>query len=308
MTERPLRDGALRQLLSSQSQASDACAAFLSDHYLKLPFSSQAGARTLVDLGSWNVVESLFTVAEADIRLSKQGAIADPPRPSFSQARDLFHDGHTIFIRHAERHHAGLAELAEGFARDLAAPIDVHLFCTPADSPGFSWHYDAEEVFILQTEGTKNYQLRKNTVNPWPLVETLPENMRYEREIMPLLRCTLSAGDWLYIPAGYWHQTSAVTDSISLAVGALAPAALDLFDSLRRELLDSLLWRQRLPIMGHASSLSADELRERLGQIVVELQADLGKRLTDPQFIERYLADRISDAKSLVPTDCDTAD
>ena len=40
----------------------------------------------------------------------------------------------------------------------------VQLFVTPAETHGFSWHYDAEEVFIVQTAGVKDYLLRENTV------------------------------------------------------------------------------------------------------------------------------------------------
>src|SRR5690606_27495317 len=109
---------------------------------------------------------------------------------------------------------------------------------------GFGWHYDAEEVFILQTVGQKEYSLRKNTVNPWPLEETLPQGMRYEREVMPLMRCLLQAGDWLYLPSGYWHKAEARELSLSLAVGVMAPAAISILDRLREELLQSLVWRQ----------------------------------------------------------------
>ncbi len=76
-------------------------------------------------------------------------------------------------------------------------------------TPGFSWHYDAEDVFIIQTAGEKEYSLRKNTVNPWPLEETLPADMQYERELMPLMRVLLRGGDLLYIPCGYWHKAEA---------------------------------------------------------------------------------------------------
>ena len=41
-----------------------------------------------------------------------------------------------------------------GIGRDFAAPVDVHLYCTPAGQPGFGWHYDAEDVFVLQTAGS----------------------------------------------------------------------------------------------------------------------------------------------------------
>ena len=45
---------------------------------------------------------------------------------------------------------------------------------------------------LCSASGRKTYSLRKNTVNPWPLEETLPADMKYEREIMPLMQCRLA--------------------------------------------------------------------------------------------------------------------
>src|SRR5262249_23259172 len=199
------------------------------------------------------------------------------PRPE--EARPLLAEGYTLGIRHAERHDPGLAELADGFRRDFLGAVNVHVYCTPAGRPGFGWHYDAEDVFILQTRGSKEWSLRKNTVNPWPLVETLPADMRHERELMPVLRCTLRAGNWLYIPAGYWHRTEAGDESISLSVGVLSATAVDVYDFLRGRLLGSLRWRQRLPTPGAASTLSEAELLRRYQELFRELGQDLAETL-----------------------------
>jgi ribosomal protein L16 Arg81 hydroxylase len=201
-------------------------------------------------------------------------------------------EGYTLCIRHADRHDPALAELAAAFQADFLAPIDVHVYCTPAEKPGFSWHYDAEEVFILQTEGTKDWWLRKNTVNPWPLVETIPADMRYGREIMPAMQCTLAAGDWLYIPAGYWHRTSAAAHSTSLSVGILSPSGMDVFDFLRNQLRDDLRWRQRLPVLGSANEKTEEELKAELAAHFADLAADLQRQLMSKILPGRFLAAR----------------
>jgi ribosomal protein L16 Arg81 hydroxylase len=213
---------------------------------------------------------------------------ADAIPTSAEAAQSLVADGCTVLVRHAERHHAGLALLAADFEADFAAPVNIHMYVAPAGQFGFGWHYDAEDVFILQTSGGKEYSLRKNTVNPWPLEETLPDDMRYEREIMPLMRCGLSAGDWLYIPAGYWHMAQGVggEPSISLAVGVMSRTGLSIYDQLRPRLLDSLLWRQRLPITGAAAPLSKEELRERYRELLGQLSADLVQLLERDDFLD----------------------
>jgi ribosomal protein L16 Arg81 hydroxylase len=113
--------------------------------------------------------------------------------------------------------------------------------------------------------------------------------MRYEREIMPVMRSLLVAGDWLYIPAGYWHRTHSEEESISLSVGIQSVAAIDVYDFLRPDLLASLRWRQRLPTAGEASPLTGDELVAQLQEIFQELGNDLAGQLADKRFAERFV-------------------
>lgn len=251
---------------------------FIGEYFLRQPFSLPRGAATLTQLGTWPTVEAILAKPDVDVLVVKAGRRWEGnDNPSPDEARRLFDEGHTILVRHAERCHPQLAELAAAFEHDFAADIDVHLYYTPGNQHGFGWHYDAEDVFILQTAGSKEYSLRKNTVNPWPVVEALPQDMRYEREIMPLSKCLLGAGDWLYIPHGYWHKAEAKEAAFSLAVGVMSPSALDLLDFVRRRLHDSIRWRQRLPVVGEASPLSDDELIAQSSEFFTDLGADLAR-------------------------------
>ncbi len=255
---------------------------FVDEHFLRLPMAMPGRAARFESLGTWETLDVLLRDVEPeDVLVARGGERWREHRsPDPRAARRLFAEGYTVLVRHAERRHAGLRELAAQFKADFHAAVDVHLYATPAGRFGFGWHYDAEDVFILQTHGRKHYRLRKNTVNPWPLVETIPHDMRYERELMPLMSATLEAGDWLYIPNGYWHRADAETDAISLAMGVLPPTGVDAFDALRERLLTELRWRQRLPIMGAAAGRSSDESRAEIRERLRELAADLAGLLT----------------------------
>lgn len=276
-------------------------AVFLEQSFLRLPFSRPQGAARFCELGSWRTIETILAQPDPDVLVVRRGARwAESGRvPTRDEARQLHADGYTLLVRHAERHVPGLAQLADGFARELGGVVDVHLYCTPGGEHGFGWHYDAEDVFILQTEGRKEYALRKNTVNPWPLMETLPADMQYEREQMPLMKCLLGAGDWLYIPNGYWHRAAAPEPSISLAAGVLMPAAVEVYDTLRRRLLDSLLWRQRLPVLGEAAGRSPAELMQACTDLFAILGDDLARLLSDPATVRAWLSSRGIDCDDL---------
>jgi ribosomal protein L16 Arg81 hydroxylase len=272
---------------------------FIEDFFLRQPFSLPGGALALAHLGNWEVVETILAQPGADVLVVKEGRRREGAQsPSPEEARRLFEEGYTVLVRHAERCHAEIADIAAGFARDFTAAVDVHLYCTPAGQHGFGWHYDVEDVFILQTAGSKEYSLRKNTVNPWPVLQTLPPDMRYEREIMPLARCLLSAGDWLYIPHGYWHKAEARDASISLAVGLMCPTALDLLDFLRKRVPHSIRWRQRLPVVGEASPSTAEELVSRHQELFTELGADLARLLRDETLVRDWVESRRSKQQS----------
>lgn len=276
---------AIRELLGDLSHA-----LFVNEYFLRLPFSLPGTAAGFCNHAQWSTVERLLTESDADVLIVRDGRRWEQTRrPDADEARRLFESGYTLLVRHAERHDPALKALADSFAEDFHAAVDVHIYCTPAGRFGFGWHYDAEDVFILQAGGIKEYSLRKNTVNPWPVVETLPADMRYERELMPLMKCRLKAGDWLYIPHGYWHTAVAEEDAVSLAVGVMMPTALDLFDFLRPALLDSIRWRQRLPVTGTAASLPRKELEQRFAEIARELASELHAALENPAFISAFL-------------------
>lgn len=265
-------------------------AEFLQQHFLRFPFSRPGGCRGWIELGSWDAVSAVYGQVDADVLIVRDGCRWEgTSRPDWTTARQLFADGYTLLVRHAERHAEPLAQLAAEFRAAFCGPVDVHIYCTPGGRHGFGWHYDAEDVFILQTQGLKTYSLRKNTVNPWPLVETMPDDLRYQREIMPLVRCTLAAGDWLYIPHGYWHKADAQQDSISLAVGVMTLPALEVLEVARHALVDSLRWRQRLPVPDGDGS-DEESLLAGYRALLAELADDLKQTLTKDAFARQLVA------------------
>ena len=264
---------------------------FVADYFQRLPYSAARLALPLCDLGTWDLFATIASREQADVLVCRRNEQFVGPRPqTATEAQRLIDEGYTLLVRHAERHDERLARLAGEFAADFAAPVNIHFYATPAAQFGFGWHYDAEEVFIVQTAGRKEYSLRKNTVNPWPIEETLPADMHYEREIMPLARCELAAGDWLYIPSGYWHMGAARELALSLAIGVQPRTGIDVLDFLRRRALASLRWRQRLPVAGRASAMSDEQLLAAYREVLASLSSDVAAQLADPQLAGQLLA------------------
>src|SRR5439155_5762415 len=94
------------------------------------------------ELGTWKSLAAILSQPTADIfvcRRNEQHAGALPRTEEAAQS--LVSDGYTLLIRHAEQHDEQLAEVAAAFARDFSAPVNIHMYCTPAGHFGFGWHY-----------------------------------------------------------------------------------------------------------------------------------------------------------------------
>jgi 50S ribosomal protein L16 3-hydroxylase len=201
---------------------------FLREHFCQQPFALPYAAEKFKDLISWNLLDEIFQSNYKDCWFAKEGKLPKDPNlnrghVTTSQAQTAFQDGHTVLIRHAEKAHVKLAEIALNFYSQFKKPIDIQLYITPKGEEGFDWHYDVEEVFVIQSQGEKEFRLLPNTVTPRPLPMISKKNCLFHQEKKASeIRCWLKAGDWLYIPAGYWHKAKALTDSFHLSVGVLS--------------------------------------------------------------------------------------
>src|SRR5262245_57184077 len=144
---------------------------FIENNYLKLPYARPGGCRSLTHLADWCAIDRILAQPNVDALVGRGGRQWPGGRtPRAHEARGLVAEGYTIGIRQAHKHDPGLDHLAQRFAEALGGVVDVQLYFTPANQPGFGWHYDPEEVFVLQLSGDKEWHLRRNTVHPWPLI------------------------------------------------------------------------------------------------------------------------------------------
>ena len=239
---------------------------FVTDFYLREPFALPGTGQELVHLATWEILPRILAqVPEPEVLVVRNGRYFPEIQPhSSDQIQSLFAAGFSIVIRNAERHDPGLLDLCNAFAQELRTRVAVQLYATPAGSHGFGWHYDAEEVFVLQTSGCKEYFLRRNTVHPSPVWDAMPKDMQYGRETSSFRASTLVTGDVLYIPAGMWHMARAVEPALSISVGVFARTGIDVVNAARSALLLDPLWRQRIPFDGAARLEHLRKLREDL--------------------------------------------
>jgi 50S ribosomal protein L16 3-hydroxylase len=263
---------------------------FFDRYFTRAPFAMPDQATLYVQDFHEADFAAMVEDPHAILRIVRDGRLVrDRARLSWAEAQAYYRGGHTLLVRHAERASAKLQALAEAFARVFHAPVDIQVYLTPDQRQAFGWHYDLEEVFIIQIRGCKEYTVRQNTLHPWPVWDTLPAEMPYDRETSRVrLTCRLEAGDWLYIPSGWWHIAETQTASIHLSVGVMPVVALHLFAFLRQHLAQDPFWCQRLTWVAQQATGPAGPA-EHAHQHWQAIRAELQQILAQDQTWEAFL-------------------
>lgn len=168
----------------------------------------------------------------------------------------LFAEGHTIVLQALHRTWEPVRALVADLADDLGHPVQANAYVTPAQSTGFSAHYDVHDVFVLQISGEKRWRIHAPVhehplrSQPWG-ERSAAVAARAEQE--PYLEAILVPGDLLYLPRGWLHSATAlggVSTHLTLGIHAWHGEHVldDVLASLRAGLLDDPDSRRSLPL------------------------------------------------------------
>ena len=107
-------------------------------------------------------------------------------------------------------------------------------FSTPGGGVGA--HLDQYDVFIIQGEGKRHWQV---ALPDDSLVHLLPHpDLKQVSEITPVIDVITEPGDILYIPPNHAHKGTAIENSLNYSVGFQAPSAQELWSAFADKLLD----------------------------------------------------------------------
>ena len=71
----------------------------------------------------------------------------------------LFADGSTMVLQGLHRVWPPIIAFCQQLAAELGHPVQANAYVTPPQNQGFSNHYDVHDVFVLQIEGEKRWQI-----------------------------------------------------------------------------------------------------------------------------------------------------
>jgi ribosomal protein L16 Arg81 hydroxylase len=241
---------------------------FFSEYWEKKPLIiKRQNANFYSKIFSFSTQDDVLTGREA---LSKECyPVGDVTYP-FSKDKELnlkklfehYAKGNTILSSQAYTCWKPLQSLRRNVQSELKANmVNLNCYLTPELSQGFRPHYDPEEVFILQLEGSKFWKLYHTPFEfPNPKQEwhrLFPKGFNLGDSKMEI---ELLAGDLLYIPKGMVHEAKCLEKpSLHITLGVFP----FLWEDFLRVILDNLESRSR----EFGNSLSAQDLFANLGRL-----------------------------------------
>jgi ribosomal protein L16 Arg81 hydroxylase len=157
----------------------------------------------------------------------KFGSYASEGLINTAKVKSLYATGATIILQMTRSSIPRLALFGNQLHKELGFNVETTVYLTPANSQGFTTHYDTHSVFVLQIEGSKRWRIYDVLQELPTLDQTFDPS---KTKIGPIRsEVILNPGDFLYVPRGVGHD--AVTDgqgSLHVTVGLFPPLWIDL--------------------------------------------------------------------------------
>jgi ribosomal protein L16 Arg81 hydroxylase len=172
------------------------------------------------------------------------GPDVDSGLADLNKLYDEYAAGGTLALQAAERWWPSFRDLAGDFQTELGFPAQVHVYLTPSGAQGAPVHYDTHDVFVLQVEGRKTWDV-------WPPTKVLPLRLSenaYDAEAVdgrarsePALSVVLDAGHSLYLPRGFIHRArTEATSSLHVTVSIMVDRWVDVAEAAISQRLNTL--------------------------------------------------------------------
>ncbi|GAB2561751.1 cupin domain-containing protein [Kribbella endophytica] len=126
----------------------------------------------------------------------------------------LFAGGHTVVLQALHRTWPALVDFSTQLASEAGHPVQINAYITPAESQGFSAHYDVHDVFVLQVAGEKHWTVHEpvhlDPLRNQPWTDHSKAVAEAARDQQPVVDAVLHPGDALYVPRGFLHSAKAL--------------------------------------------------------------------------------------------------
>lgn len=127
-------------------------------------------------------------------------------------ASEAFRRGYTLILNNlVPRLRGELQEFSEDLSRSVGTPIQVNLYASEREAPGFGRHWDDHDVLVVQCVGRKHWTVYE----PVELSARIgyAQQRSFGKEYFSTV---LEPGLGIYVPRGWGHQVQGFVDELSL--------------------------------------------------------------------------------------------
>lgn len=199
-------------------------------------------------------------------------------QPRFRDIEQKLKEGSTLTLAAAGQLDPGIASVVASLTTAFSALAECNIYCSWKQVQAFPSHFDVMDVFVLQISGEKVWRLYENRFEA-PLktegyhFSGLPDDYHDKHKGTVAREVTMTPGDFLYIPKGYYHDALASSDaSLHLTFGLTQNRGVDVMDQILASLPDDPMFRAPMP---KPDDMEAYQTHLKvLGQRVAEIMSE----------------------------------
>jgi 50S ribosomal protein L16 3-hydroxylase len=200
----------------------------------------------------------------------------------------------TVLVQDTQHFSYEAHQLLAQFSFIPNARVDDLMVSYAIKGGGVGPHFDSYDVFLLQGEGERRWQISAqrdlSLVPEHPL--KIMANFKAEQEWI------LKTGDMLYLPPGYAHHGVAETNCVTWSIGFRAPSAMEMshafLDFLRDEVSAAGQYEDRDLLPTEAPGGIDGAMQERLANIL----SHVTKASTQTSMMQRFAGRYFTEPKS----------
>jgi hypothetical protein len=290
---------------------------FLDQHFDKSPYYEAGAVSDVAEIFSWARMNDLLARPKlwdaATVEMALDGKVLPPAqycrpghdrhgqqgmRPDRGKVTALLQKGATFVLDFLEGIDPEVSSVARALERLTGANTSCNAYCSWKAVRGYASHFDCMDVFALQIEGEKTWNLYEGRYPEAAFVPgsrpsdfTAEQHDRMKGKLAQ--QVTTRPGDILYLPRGLYHDALATdTASLHLSFGSTPAVGVAILEMLAREMQGQEYFRKRLPHFEDRGALGA--YLQGIGQTVSKVLADPAFH----EFVTAFQKDRIFDKVS----------
>jgi 50S ribosomal protein L16 3-hydroxylase len=251
---------------------------FLSTYWQKKPlllknafpeFQDPLSPEELAGLACEEEIEARLVFHENDTWRLKTGPFVEQDFTSLPE------NNWTLLVQAVDHWFPAAKQLLSNISFIPSWRLDDVMVSYATENAGVGPHFDYYDVFIIQGQGQRRWQLGQHCDDTSPL---MPDTeLKILQNFIPQEEFTLQAGDALYIPPGLAHHGIALNDSLSYSIGFRAPSYAELISQFAARLCAELTEDQRysdpdLKLQPNLAEISHSSLSKAKSLIQIYLQ------------------------------------